>query len=884
MLGARRRGPLGLVALLLAGVACLLASLPAWAGTQGPPSIQSDPNPANTNIPYLAWRGENIRLVKCSDDLTDSEINVLRNVADRRGEFLIFADVKYDFVLEEWGSDTARDPSPIASSSGFFIAGNKICVRETWTSSGAGLARIKLAVNVDTTSIALGGQRALAIQILQRTTLLQHQFLAGWMTLNDPIVTELPLGGDGPNDEGNPLGSGVLNTFFADHRIFPDRRNEGVLQAKVTGTLPVEGEFEGAFRLGKLKMPDQWPTLAQRFATDANPNNENPSNRWDIHDQSDLGSFVTEGHPYNTPPCDPPTRTPNVTPAGPILDAVDNCDGGNVFSRVFDADGPGGLPPIGLGLTGNNTVGPFDPQREESTYLGDGYLTADDAPMPSARIDFTIKPNKGDDKDIGGVGSFGKTDKHRLYSADRPANANAGSGSGRPHNLYAPYYQAYVPATGAPAAEASGTDGAPGNNFAGYLVGDGQGGEGDRQDNDRRYDYWDIAHEFTGRTLNAYATKCLWREDAFPWHMRYTPEGPQKVAIYTDEHGIGHVNFRPGSGFWFDALLATQPDLGGNLNGGCDLKYLKDSILGHADITAAAVYPNQPVSAQPAGSASIRKTVKSLFAKYLAVYPKGTTPELRNARIVVAHAQDIDGSPFAFETVCFSNTSASGIVQAFIPGPNALARQVGPYDLTGTVRVDDPINSQSDKRVCIRTNKYGNAAIEVLESQGHEINIIGDFTDERLLRDVKIPFGEATPSVIDPGMPSRTPGAPGQPPSQPQGPPPVQANGNTTPSAAVIAELKANNVQVSSSRTRRAARVSVRFARVVNSAKGTRYLSLRLKGKARTARVRIQLIGYNGKVVKTVRRTVRVGRTVRLRNVRLGANVRNVRVSVINRR
>jgi hypothetical protein len=90
-------------------------------------------------------------------------------------------------------------------------------------------------------------------------------------------------------------------------------------------------------------------------------------------------------------------------------------------------------------------------------------------------------------------------------------------------------------------------------------------------------------------------------------------------------------------------------------------------------------------------------------------------------------------------------------------------------------------------------------------------------------------------------------------------------------------------VRVSSSRTRRVQRVSVRFARVVNSARGTRYLSLRLQGRRATATVRIQLIGYNGKVVRTLRRTVAVGRTVRLRNVRLGANVRNVRVSVLNR-
>jgi hypothetical protein len=874
MLGTRRRGPLGLVALLLAGIACLLASAPSWGqGIQQDPS--SDPNPTSTNIPYLAWQGENIRLVKCSDDLQDSEINVLRNAADRRGEFLVFADLDYDFVLEDFSG--SRDPSPISSSSGFFIAGNKLCVRETWTSLKAGLARIKLAVNVNTTSIGLDRENRTsliqAFQIIQRTSLLQHQFLAGWMTMNDPAITELPLGGDGPNDQGNPLGSGVLNSFWADNVYRPDRRNEGILQAKVTGTMPVDG-------MGNVKLPDQWPALAQALATDANPNNENPAFRWDIQDQSDLGSFTTEGHPYApVDGCDPLTRPLNL-PAG-ILDAVDNCSGGYAFSRVFDADGPGALAPVWLGLTNNNSRGPFDPQREDETLMGDGQLTADDAPMPAARIDFTIQANKGGN-DIDGVGSFGKTNKNDLYSADRPANANSGSGDDTPHNLYAPFYRAYVPATGAPAAESSGTDGLPGNNFSGYLVGDGNGGEGDRQDNDRLYDYWDIAHEFVTRTLTGTETQCLRREDEPEW-WRMTPEGPQKVAIYTDEHGIGDVNFRPGSGFWFDAIRNTQPDVSANLNGGCDLKYLKDNVLGHANITAAAQYPNQPTGSQPAGTAAITKTVKSLFAKYLAVYPKGTTAELRNARIVIAHAQDIDGSPFANEVVCFSDTSPSGTVQAFTPGETNQAQKIGPYVLTGQVRVDDPINSQSDKRVCIRTNDYGNASVEVLESQGAEINIIGDFTAERILRDVKVPFGEATPSVIDAGIPPRAAGASTD---QPQGPPPVNANGNSTPTAATLAAVTNGNVQVSSSRSRRlrASRVSVRFARVVNSARGTRYLSLRLKStkkSIRSVRVRIRLIGYNGRTVKTLRRTVVVGRTVRLRNVRLGANVRNVRVSII---
>jgi hypothetical protein len=261
--------------------------------------------------------------------------------------------------------------------------------------------------------------------------------------------------------------------------------------------------------------------------------------------------------------------------------------------------------------------------------------------------------------------------------------------------------------------------------------------------------------------------------------------------------------------------------------------------------------------------------VKSLFAKYLAVFPKGTTPDLANARIVVAHAQDIDGTPFAGETVCFSDTSASGTIQPFSPAGNWNG-YVGPYYVKGSTASDDPINN-SHKRVCATTNAQGNAAIEVFESQGAEIDIMGDFTSEGLLRDIKVPFG-SPPAVIDPGSPPRGAGT--------VDPPSLVDNGNQTPTQAVIAAATNGKVQVSAARSRRAARATVRFARVVNSARGRRYLSLRLRGRAGVASVRIQMIGYDGKVVRSVNRSIRVGRTVRVQGVRVGANVRNVRVTV----
>jgi hypothetical protein len=867
MLGARRRRPIGLAASILAGIAALAAAIPAVAGAQASGPNLSDPNPTTTNVPYLAWRGEPIRLVKCADDLTDAEILAIERAVFRHDDgYLIFAGVNASFFVEEWGGTDSSKPQEIENTEGFFISGHRLCVRADFTTNGAGLARIKLAVNFDTTKVD-ADLRALFLSINQRSTLLSHQFLAGWMTLSDPALTELPLGGDGANDPANPTGTGILNTFWAGD----EPQNEGVLKAVVKGTLPAGGDFGDK----TYTLPDDWPALAQKYATDANVDNENPQYRWDIHDDSALESSSVEGHPADAV-CDPSSRPTNLPPTR--LDAVDNCQGGYAFSRAWDADGPGfPIPSAYLGLSDEYTVGPFDPQREDETFLPDGNLSADDAPMPSTQINFTIGANKGG-TDISGVGSFHKTNKNELFSADRDPNANRGSGDDTPHNLYAPFYSAYVPATGAPEAHASGTDGGPGNDFSGFLVGDGQGGEGDYLDVDQKYDYWDIAHVFGARNLVGYPTKCLRRDDQEGYHYRSTPYGPQKVAVYTDEHGEAYVNYNPGLGFWFDALLARQPnELNNNLNGGCDLKYLKDGILGTADITADAKYPYQPVSATPDPSNTITKTVKSLFAKYLAVYPKGYTPELSNARIVVVHAQDIDGSPFADEEVCFSDTSASSVIKPFTPAGYHTGK-VGPYWVDGTHLVDDPYNSQSDKRVCLTTNYDGNAAVEVLESQGAEINVMADFTAEGLLRDVHIPFGQP-PSIIDPGIPPVS-GNPGTPPptGTPVQPPAQNAAGNTTPSQA---EVKAAAVQVSAAKPHRAARATVRFARVVNSARGSRYLSIRLRGRAGSARVRIRLIGYDGKTVKSLTRRVAIGRTVRLRNVRIPRNVRDVTLNIL---
>ena len=141
-------------------------------------------------------------------------------------------------------------------------------------------------------------------------------------------------------------------------------------------------------------------------------------------------------------------------------------------------------------------------------------------------------------------------------------------------------------------------------------------------------------------------------------HYRPLPYGDSSVSVYTDEHGEAQVAFVPGFGFYFP---------GPNSNGGCDLRNVNP--LGDAHVTVTARYPYQPVTPSDP-SAAVDFTVTSDFDKSLRVLPKGGSADERYTRIVLAHAQDIDGSPLMNETVCWSaNNLATGAITAFPTGP-----------------------------------------------------------------------------------------------------------------------------------------------------------------------------------------------------------------------
>ena len=134
-------------------------------------------------------------------------------------------------------------------------------------------------------------------------------------------------------------------------------------------------------------------------------------------------------------------------------------------------------------------------------------------------------------------------------------------------------------------------------------------------------------------------------------------------------------------------MPSTRPPTTRNL--GCDLKGVK--VLGTSHISAIARYPYQKVTDpdKPAKTTLV-KTVYNLFDKHLSYYPKNSNYSSDNAvldKLIVAHAQDIQGKPFVDETVCFSGAyeSSGAAISGFFPltgcGHHHQAGRHRPHDL-----------------------------------------------------------------------------------------------------------------------------------------------------------------------------------------------------------
>lgn len=765
----RRRGRVLCTAAAILPLAFAAAAPSALAQAPAPEQIVGQgvaPDPQTTNIPYVAWRGEQIRAVKCEDTLSAAD--------------------DADALIEEWSGSAGGRPQIEYPTTRFFEASDGTpCVGFDAVTLDDGLARVKLVVSDE-----------------DGTPILKHQFLMIWLSLGDVAIDEVgandPTGGPAGSDNevGDPAGDGHFDAGDPTGRV----------QVIVDGSFPHPLGPGGRFTL-----PDDWATIAGALESNNGPVSD--PDRWDIHDNQGMGARHVGGW---------------CAPTNPAFDDVDNC----ILSPGFDENGPFS----NVHGQGVQAAGPFDPQRP-ATLLSDGTLDAGDAPMPAARIDLAITPNSGGAGDISGVGALYAADKSTVYSRN-------GNGTLSAHNLYAPYNQQWIPATSSPLPEASGIDGpASGNNFPGFLVNGGEGG---------LYDNWDVAETLaTAPLVETQCNRTIEFGAAPPFsgdEPRVQPQGPQSIVVYTDEHGEAQVEYEPyASGFFYDQLPVIR-----NANRGCDLQGI--DVLGTSAIRATARYPYQPVSDGPRLSATLTKTVHSRFDKSLSYYPKGTGEANGNARILVAHAQDVDGAPFAGERVCFYVGNLADGARAFtgVTGPDAQPFYVGGSDA--------PSESNA---ICRYLDGNGNAAIEVFNSDPEAVNVVVEYMDQGIVRDIDVDY--ATPGSTG-GTPPPAPNGPGpvavQPPQQGAQQQAFAATVTSVPSVAQVAAAGAPvNSQGAAKKAGKTKRLMV--ARVVRTKTGGRQLKVHVRSPNKTARIKIKI----GK--RTVVRRVKTNRLVTVKAVTL---------------
>jgi hypothetical protein len=688
---SNRKVAAGLLSAVGAAVLAI-GSLSAGALAAPNPGPGSD-GPQSANVPYVAWVGEHVRLVAC-----DPVINSNSQFAN--------------YAVEDWSGYQFQPPTPDGDAgnnigqvfdpgpSAFFTSsdpshrigeeGQEGCVATDYKSLNPGLTRIRLVVrDQDTDAIVFS-----------------HQFLVIWLTANKPVISEASLGGSGTETFQSQLsgeGQGNLSNYLGDpsgNGEFPaspfspetaPNADKGLVQIKVTGSFPVvaESPLSNILTSSSYTLPDDWATLAGILASsseETEPPGSNPG-LWDIHGTPSEGT------------------NPNASSTEGPLKA-------DFFRPAFGNDTSGETA----------TVGPYDPQAAAETLLSDGRLNADDAPMPSIRIDMRIAPNEGG-SDLGGVGQISGASKAQIYSHNFNGNAEEEG------NLYNPYYGAYLPATDRPVNEASGIDGSsPGGDFPGFI-----------NHHPEPYVFWQSV--LSGEQREAHPTGCLRRApgrstDATPEDDYFTPSGPLRESFYTDERGELYVTYTPGNGFYLEHLGLT-PDS----NEGCDLSSLFEKEIGHSAITAKAVYPYEPVDYPPLTSESITKTVKSLWLKETYEFPKGTNPGDENVRILVAKAQDIDGRPIVGEEVCFNATADSSVTSfdGHVTDTEGQLGSPGAVVFLNGSEVRDPADEGSN-HLCETTNSQGLAAIEVTNSTEGAVDVTTHFVNEGITRDKLFSF------------------------------------------------------------------------------------------------------------------------------------------------
>ena len=155
--------------LLLISAGLLAASAAASGGL---PANSPVFNPQETNVPYLAWRGEEVRLVKCGHEL--DAINTGAPTLQTNGGFFWGLDVSMQIFSYSGPQENSFDgPKAVQNSASIFFDRNtaRPCIRADFISNKAGITVIKLTISKKGVILA------------------QHDFMVGWMAIGSARMT-----------------------------------------------------------------------------------------------------------------------------------------------------------------------------------------------------------------------------------------------------------------------------------------------------------------------------------------------------------------------------------------------------------------------------------------------------------------------------------------------------------------------------------------------------------------------------------------------------------------------------------------------------------------------------------------------------------------------
>jgi len=778
--------------LLFAVAAMLFVVVPPATAKSGNGATEATQY-TQTNVPYLAWIGEEVRLVKCYDPPVAVGDSII-STSDIQA-----ALTSVDFNVLQWTGTSDKDPLLEPGSVTAFTNGRQLCVRGDFVSLHPGLATIEMDATVDWGALYKGHDGLM--------TYPKHMFLAAWMTMVKPTLTEISNAGLTGFSANQDLGANgaVVNLLHGNYSspitpaavptkgvMLGDPKGDGNFYpiADANGvnhlydglmSVRVKGQFPDAAAPGGMwTMPDNWAAFAAVYETDSL--GIGPS-MWDIHNSL--------------------SWDPNALTEGSIVDPT--------------------------------AIGPFDPLIW-STLLPNLKLDAGDAPMPAARVDFSIAP--------GGVGGFDPVSKQWVYIGDATLPAAS-------PNLYAPFYSQYIPATDRPDWTASGIDGpATGNDFVGFLV-DGQ------------YTNW----AFEGNTTPldplraSNPNQC---KDEYG-NIRVSPAGVNDtVSVYTDEHGEAIVAYNPDKGFYFKAGDNKTCDLGVNVPDNATASTPSTPVLlGSSSITATGVYPYKPVApvSQTVPSNTIVKNVYGDPAKFMHCVAKDNrTDEMFCVEVI----RDLYGNPVGGAKVQFTAQPGAKLVAASL--------KLGGFDTTGQGSWGTP----DDTTVYALTNANGQAGVEVISTLKGQVDLLAENINTRnggsgITRDACITYsGTGVPTATYAAGGCAGTGTPITPPS----------SGGSSGSGGTGSSSSGSTSSSPSGTTHHVVALKLLSAKLVVTHHG-RYLQVKVQSPKKTAVIKVTLVGKHHKTLRVVSRKVAANKSVRVRNLTIGKNVRTVKVILV---